>query len=331
MFKRPHLRPTSLLVNAGLATSMIFLAACGSDNEATSANSAANSDASAPASAPNDDANPAILQAVWTTKPLAEPITSLAFVGGAEPILAVSLETGALQLFNIEGDRITEPAALDVQALATGQAVVLNEAALTLFPGISTGGDINLYAYASALGDPIKLDFLPDTSAAGLCAGPPLDGTSLMQLAYWTSLRPAELIHGHVQQDASGELLWSPLDTLNSANGPITACLADARLQVATKSTAVNLALLAKFGERFLLAQTAQGNVNVITANGETKPATINDGITVSAPKPATALAALSVVKFGAYPNGVIVLGGAVNGDSVITFIEPEALFESKR
>lgn len=310
---------------------MIFLAACGSDNEATSANNAANSEESTPVGTPNDDANPASLQAVWATKPLTAPITSLAFVGGSEPILAVSLETGALQLFDIQGDRITEPTALDVQAVATGQAVVLNDAALTLFPGISTDGDINFYAYSSVLGDPIKLDFLPDISAAGLCAGPPLDGTSLMQLAYWTSPRPSELVHGHVQQDAGGELLWKPIDTLNSSNGPITACLADVRLEVATQSTALNLALLAKFGERFLLAQTAQGNLNVIAENGETKPTIINEGITVSAPKPATALAALSVVKFGAYPNGVIVLGGEVNGDSVITFIEPEALFKARR
>jgi len=324
MFKRPRLRPASRLVNAGVATSMIFLAACGGDHPQTEANiednppqTAQNAPASTPINTPK-------LQAVWASSPLTAPIIDLAFAGGPEPILAAVLQTGEIQLFNLLADRITAPVALNVKALATGQAVVLNEAAVTLFPGIGTNGDLNFYAYASALGEPIKLAFLTGINASGLCAGTPLDKTSVMQLAYWTEDQPTEIVHGHVRQNAAGELAWAPIETLNNDGGPISACLADAQLQVATQETAVNMALMSNLADRYIVAQTSQGTLNLVTKAGKTSPAPINNGITVRVPEPITAMAGLSTVLYGNYPKGVIVAGGMVDDSPYIVFIEPE-------
>lgn len=323
MFKRSRLRLPYRIVNAGLAASLLFLAACSGENTDPDEKSNINNTPITTQENPRE----AVLQAVWATSPLDAAITSLAFVGGSEPILAATLSTGALQMFNLDGDRITAAVELGVKTIATGQAVILSDTPLTLFPGIGTDHSINLYAWAPALGDPAQLALLPDADAAGLCSGTPLDGASVMQLAYWTRSNPTELLHGHVQQSDSGELAWSVIDTRTSQNGPITACTAFAELEVATASTAINLAALNKFGQRFLIAQTESGELNTIDKAGKTRAVSVNSGITVSPPQNPTALAALSNVRYGNFPDGLIVLGGEVGGQNVITLIEPIGLF----
>lgn len=326
MFKRPRLRPPFSLVNASLAASVVFLAACsGSETEPPEKAKKNN----APVTL-QENANQVELQAVWATGALDSAITGLAFVGGSEPMLAASLSSGALQFFDLQGDRITQAVDLNVKEIASGQAVVLGGAAITLFPGISQSGDLDFYAYAPALGEPLRLDFLPDQNAKGLCAGPPLSPDHVMQLAFWTEDAPTILSHGHVGQDAEGNLSWTLLDQLSSANGPITACAAFAELEIATAATGVDLAAIEKFGQRYLLAQTTQGDLNVIDTSGVTRQLTIADGITVRTPSPPAAIAALSDAQFGNYPDGLLVVGGTVNGVHQITLIEPGALFRSK-
>ena len=330
MFKRPRLRPTHHIVNASLAAMVIFLAACSADKTETTENPPENN---APVT-PIENANTVELQAVWATNPLTDSITSLAFVGGPQPILAASLADGGLQLFDLQGDRITAPVDLSVKRIASGQAVVLGGVALTLFPGINLNDDLSFYAYARALGDPVELDFLQGIDAAGLCAGPPLDDTAVMQLAYWTKATPTELVHGHVAQDESEELSWHPIATIKSEAGPITACLADAELQLATADQAdkaLSLAALEKYGERFVFAQTQNGGLNMTDQRGQTRPAKVLDGITVRTPNPPRAMAVLSDVQFGNYPNGLLVLGGSVKGEIQITLIEPGNLFRNAR
>lgn len=327
MFKRPRLSPTSLLVNAGLATSLIFLAACGGEKAQSGVNIEEDTAPAPAATSPVAAKKSYDLQAVWASQPLSAPITDLAFTGGPEPILAAVYETGDLQLFNLLGDRMTEAADLNIKALATGQAVVLNDVALTLFPGIGATGDINFYAYASALGDPVQLDFLPGLGASGLCAGTPIDQTAVMQLAYWSEDTPEDIVHGHVRQDSQGELSWDIIETLVSPGGPISACLAEAKLEITAPQRAQKLASLNKFGLRYTLAQTGQGTLSIIGKTGVPAPANIIDGITVRAPKEIKAMAALSDVFYGNYPNGLVVVGGEVNGKSKIVFIEPNGLF----
>jgi len=326
MFKRPRLRPVHPIVNVSLAAMVIFLAACSGDKTETSENPPENNAANVTI----ENADTVELQAVWATNPLTDSITSLAFVGGPQPILAASLANGALQFFDLQGDRITEPVDLSVKRIASGQAVVLGGTALTLFPGISLNGDLNFYAHAPALGDPVKLDFLPGINAAGLCAGGPLDDISVMQLAYWTEDSAEELVHGHVRQDESQELVWSPIATRQSEDGPITSCIAYSELELATDDI-MNLAILNKYGESFLIVQTQTEGLRVIDEAGKIRPASVADGITVRTPNPPRAMAVLSDVQYGNYPNGLVVLGGPVNGTPQITLIEPGSLFRNPR
>lgn len=325
MFKRPRLRPTCPVVNAGVAASVIFLAACSGEKPETP--EIRNETGAIVTENVND--NGVTLQAVWATSSLSAPIVDLAFVGGPEPILATVLETGELQLFTLEGDRITTPVDLGIAELATGQALVLDEAPISIFPGIDMDGSINAYAYNTVLGDPIGLDVLPGVGAAGLCAGAPLDGTSIMQLAYWTNADPETLVHGHVQQ-VDGELAWAPIGTLQSPNGPITSCIASFALSLETAANASDLAELVKFDKIFTIARTQDNTLTVREDKQAAKRATILNGITVRASETPTAVAALGSVLYGGYPNGVIVIGGPVGDGHQITFIEPGSLFETQ-
>lgn len=313
-FKRPRLRSTNWLVNVSLVSMMSFLAACGSDKAEIPAETGESA-----VSAELQDSNGTItLPAVWATSPLAEPITDLAFAGGINPILAVSLQSGALQLFDLQGDRITEAVNLGVASLGTGRTVDLDGALLTLFPGLGLNGTLNLYAFNSALGEPVPFRLLPDTQASVLCTSDILaDEEIIFRLAYGT---PGALTFGDVVR-AGGEFVWQPTDRSDPDSlrcvGTNSAQVSQSDL-VYRQETIVN-----RTGSKELTLQ-ADGDLFVGTAS---RPVLVRDGITVKAPAQPSAMAALSSVQFGGYPNGVVVLGGDVDGESVITFIEPGPLF----
>ena len=324
MFKRPRLSCHYKIVNAALAASLIFLTAC---EEKTPEETVKEIPLNLPTPV-SPPSNSYKLQAVWATDALSAPVIDLAFAGGPEPIIVAVLETGQLQLFTVQADRITDPIDLDITAIAAGQAVVLNGAAVTLFPGLGESGDINLYVYAPALGEPIRIDALPDANALGLCAGPPLEEDALLQLGYWTQARPDILQHGHLTQDADGNPVWTPIGEHSTGGEPITSCIVDRDIKIATKRIGHAMATLSRYGETFTLALTDSNLLTATNSAGAIKRAEINEGITIRVPSPATSLAALSNVQFGNYPDGLIILGGPVNGRHQITLIEPGDLFQ---
>lgn len=322
MFKRPRLRPTSALVNVSLAAAVIFLVACSGDRGKTEETPPKSGADTAITNTPGDDV---VLQAVWATRALSAPIIDLALSGGRDPILAALLATGELQLFDLEGDRITDPEALNLVEIASGQPVTFDDAPLILFPGIDATGSVNVYAYNSVLGAPAPLDLLPGVGAAGLCAGAPLTPDYLLQIAYWTEDAPETLVHGHIlQQD--GELAWRSIGAVESSDGPIGSCAAGQDLRYAAADASADLAELTKLDRRFLISRANDGSLRVSEGEMARTPVSIRDGITIEVPTTPTAIAALGEVRFGGYPNGVIVLGG----DQKITFVEPQALFETR-
>lgn len=323
IFKRPRLRPTCAIVNAGLAVSMIFLAACSPDAPENPADTADVAD-QAPQVTIEETL---VLPAVWSTSALTAPITDIAFAGGAQPILAVSLSGGDLQLFDLQGDRLTSPESLDVKALGSGRTIAVEDTILTFFPGISIAGDLNIYTYNSVLGAPLAIPLLPDTAAMGLCAGSSLNPDAILTLAYWTRDDPTVLHYGSVLR-TDGELEWlaSPM-TLEIAT-PITSCLIEAGTPVIGAEDMLDLAALQQNDTHITLSRHASGTLMAQNGGGDPQPTTIQNGITVRAPEAPSAMAAMSDVQFGGYPNGVIVVGGPVDGAHTVVFIEPGPLFE---
>lgn len=327
MFKRPRLRLPQLIVNAGLAASVIFLVACSGETHENEKNTSINNAPEQSGLTAIETGTAAEIQAVWSTRELEETIISLDFVGGSEPILAAVYTGGGVQFFDLEGDRITDIVDLGLKTISSGQAVVLGDTPITFFPALGATSAIYMLAYAPALGEPNKLDFLTNLSAAGLCSGAPIDQSAIMQLAYWTEDAPQILVYGQVLQGAAGELTWQPSGKLRSENGPITACTAHAEIEIATETTGHTLARLDKHGERFLLAMTLGGDLKVMDQTGTLRKLMILDGISVKTPARPTAMAALSDAQFGNYPNGLVVVAGTVDTGSRIVLIEPADLF----
>ena len=323
MFKRPRLSRPTTIVNVALATSLIFLAACG---DPKSEETPAEPEIALPAE-PIPGIDSYKVQAVWATRAVDAPITDLAFIGGSDPLIGAVLSSGELQIFSVQGDRITETVDLDITAIATGQAVVLDGAAISLFPGIGQSGDVNLYAYAPALEMPVKIDIDSEANAAGICAGAPLDDTALMQIAYWTEEAPTVLVQGHIVQAENGDPAFAALGTHSSGDDPITACTIDTDIKLATRRIGHTMATLEKFGQKFTLALTSSNLLSATNASGDIKRVDIAEGLTVKVPSPPTAMAALSNVEFGNYPDGLIILAGPVGGAHQITLIEPGGLF----
>ena len=322
MFKRPRLRPVCSLVNVGLAASFIFISACSGDREPkapeTPVEQAPNSSVIAP--------NPAKLQAVWSTSSLSAPVRDLGLSGGINPVLAGVIDGGKLQLFDLDGEQLTEPTDVGITAIGDGFAATLNELPITMFPGIGSDGSVNIYLYSHVLGAPVALDLIPEANAAGLCVGVSADDNALAQIAYWSAEAPSRLMTGDVSV-VDDELEWRA-GTSKETEQITAACRIGEGVYDWT-DTGSDLAVI-KNGTAEKLLVLSQSGVHEFVDGVNGSPITIRDGISVRVPEPIIAMSALSDVQFGGYPQGVIVVGGQVNGDPKLVFIEPIALFEDE-
>ena len=324
MFKRPRLRLVSRLVNVGLAACVIFISACSSEPETSEPEIEP-----APIPAVDVTADPAEkLQAVWSTRTLSAPVLDLALSGGNNPLLAAVLEGGDMQVFDLDGQRLTSPAGVGIIAIADGQPVTLDGNALTIFPGLGADGAINAYLYSPQLGEPVAINVLPDADAIGLCAGPAVEGEALMRVAYWRAAVPETLNIGHITQ--TGDILgWKPLDRITT-DSPLGACLITAAAQPIIRSAGLSseLASLSEADTQTVIGLGADGQLGAITDAKMASALPIRNGITVKVPTLITALSALSDVQFGGYPDGVIVVGGEIDGEAKLVFVEPTGLFD---
>lgn len=317
MFKRPRLRPTCRLVNAGFAAAVIFLAAC--SREAPEEPNTTDTNIAEIAASPSPEGLE--IPAVWSTSPLPAPIVDIALSGGASPLVAVVMDTGELQLFDMQGDRRTTPVDLGVKAIGDGHPVELDGANLTLFPGIGEDGALNVYVYNTVLGEPIALPLLPEAGAAGLCVGPVAPEHGLIFAGYWTAENQARLEFGSITNN-KGDLEWDPAGRADNPDIAISSCDFFSLAPILSASPVIDMARLTQ-DDQIRTIENLQGE----GLRAFAEPITIRDGISVRAPNPITAMAALSDVQFGGYPNGVIVIGGPVNGEHQIVFVEPGPLF----
>ena len=323
MFKRPRLRPASPLVNVSLAASLIFISACSGEKAAIGPET--EGDATPPAI--TEPAKPEQLQAVWATRPLQASILDIALSGGPNPVLAAVLEDEQIQLFNLDGELLIDPETVGITKIGDGRTYAVNDVPLTLFPGIGTKGDLNIYVHNSALSVPVALDLVPNAGAVDLCSGPTETDGTLLTVGYWTETEPDKLIIGNVYEDGDS-FAWDPIDEISHGEA-IGGCLLVAGQTPAIEpaSQAAEMIGIRNGIRQVTMRRSPDGQIEKLN-DASFEPISVRNGISVHTPEPITAMAALSVVQFGGYPNGVIVVGGHVEGQSQLVFVEPIALFE---
>ncbi|MAN46171.1 MAG: hypothetical protein GYB49_09795 [Alphaproteobacteria bacterium] len=315
-FKRWRLVATSPVVNAGLGLALLFTAVGCSKK------------AEAPEEAPKtpEIAAGVELPAVWSTRPLEGKVASIALSGGMGGLLAVAYERGGLQLINLEGEIVGEPANFRLRSLGGGHNVTINGSSVTIFPGITREGELKAYIYGEGLLAPAQVDMpVQDThSIAGVCTGEMKTG-GLMRLAYWTTTNDRVLQTGIINEE-DGEFTWDSGES-TFTDFPIKSCAYTSDTLVASPR-ATSAASLNRGDFDALLSIEEGSGLRVSTDLGMTSTdIDIRDGITVVAPDQPDALAAKGIMMAGGYPGGVIVLAGETEpGKYQAVFVDPSQL-----
>ena len=316
MFKRPRLSAQSFPVNAAITGFLLFYAASCSGPQEPAQEAATSEDlASEPVESPEPRAGN-FLPAVWSTRELDAPIRSIGIAGGAGSTFAVAYEGGGLQIFDFDGERITDVSDHDVTALGEGRYAMLSGTPVTVFPGIDATGSLKVWIHGGGLAEAIQYDLQGEQAgdaAVGLCSAPATEEDELLRLAYWTSDSRQTLYVGTIRQ-TNGELTLESVSE-TAADAPITACTfgADGVTTYAAPVTAA--ASLRRRGRDTVVYAGADGDISLKLGSNEPVQYEITDGITIVAPDQPDAIAATGDARGGGYPGGVIVIGGSVGTD----------------
>ncbi|MEM7640845.1 MAG: hypothetical protein AAF269_17460 [Pseudomonadota bacterium] len=322
MFKRPHLRAAKRLVNAPLALSLLFLAtACDPGTEPVDTDTA-----EAPVeSTESANSGGLVLPAVWQTNDLGTAITSIGVAGELSSTVAVAYSDGGLQFLDLEGERVTDKAEMNVSKVADGQFMRLQNTSVTVFPGITFDGTLSLFIHGGELSQPLPYPIDAGTSSAilGLCsAGPTFERDGVMRIGFWTADAPAELKLGRVVE--AGDNLILLLDEPAAANTNISACVLTDREDVAYSDPVLSAADLKHRNKTYRFLLDNFGGYTLITSDGEPVDFQVLDGISVRPPEFPVAMAGTGDARSGGYPGGVLVVGGETrDGVHTVTYIDP--------
>ena len=266
------------------------------------------------------------LPAVWSTRPLQGEIRDVALSSGSGAILAVAYDAGGLEFFDMEGERLGEPARFHLKDLADGRSASIEGAQLTIFPGVTEEGTLKAYVFGSGLLGPAQIDLpIPEERMVeGLCTGE-AGSQGLMRLAYWTISDNRTLRTGIVSQTGD-ELSWTE-EAATEAGFPVTSCVFAYDTLIASPRSAAS-ASLTRGENSALLSIEEGGQLQISTDLGmTTNEIAVRDGITITAPDSPTAVTAHGTLPAGGYPGGVVVIAGETSaGTHQVVFVDPSAI-----
>ncbi|MCI4646186.1 MAG: hypothetical protein MRY64_15495 [Hyphomonadaceae bacterium] len=266
------------------------------------------------------------LPAVWNTSDLQGTVSQLALAGGAASVLAVVYEDGALELFDLEADRISAVADMDVAMISNGAYADFGDVALAVFPGVGEDGALAAYVFGAGLDAPQKIDLGIKTGGrvAGLCSrGRTYQEGGLLDLTYWTVRAPETAIVGQLESNAGdftfdGEAMDKP--------AAATACAFQAEGPVFLGDDVNDLAVLDRPGSTNYVGLKSNGSLIYRRGAGAFDSLGLRDGISVRVPDPIADIAALGMAFGGGYPEGLIVVAGPVDGRDQVVFVDAGAL-----
>ena len=303
-------------VNAAAGLSLLFAAtACGRQET--------------PPAAPDQDTvitGEIELPAVWSTRPLEGKVRDVALSTGSGAVLAVVYDAGGLEFFDMEGERLGEPARFQLKSLADGRSANIQGTQLSIFPGVTDAGALKGYVFGDGLVAPAQIDLpIPEErSVEGICTGE-AGSQGLMRVAYWTMANNRVLRTGILSEEG-GELAWRE-EAATEAGFPIMSCVfaydtlvaSPRALATASLTRGENSALLSIEGGSPLQFSTDMGMT--------TSDVAVRDGITVTAPDEPTAITAHGTLPAGGYPGGVVVIAGeTTEGVHQVVFVDPSAI-----
>ena len=332
-------------VNALVVTVTLLVASCGQPDSAKT---------------PVEHQTTSHLNAVWATPPTPNSIRDIAVVGGSAAIVAVAYDYSGLQIFDFNGDQLSDIAQVNVLVLADGRVFRFGDRTLIVFLGITTDSELKLYLFGAGLSVPVELDFPAEISGnvLGVCTETATDRGSpeRLRMAYWTTEDPLRPILGSINtvnaigknNEAIEEFVWweefwtngVPRETIGfppRREEPFGSCWYEPTPRdhvyepVLEPTISRATTVFSRDGQSTKLIIKESGR---ITAEKNGKPPrdyAVVDGISVKAPKHPTAISSLNYPTKGGYPNGAILLAGeTTEGNSQVVFIDAGPLLETE-
>ena len=340
-----HLPRITQFVNALVVTVTLLVTSCSEPDTAKT---------------PVEHETMAKLNAVWATPPTPNSIRDIAVVGGSASIVAVAYDYSGLQIFDFNGDQLSDIAQVNVLVLADGRVFRFGDRSLIVFLGITTDSKLKIYLFGAGLRVPVELDFPAEISGnvLGVCTETAIDRGSpeRLSMAFWTTEAPLRLTLGSIStvktigkdNQASEEFVWMqeywtngvPIETIGfppRSEEPIGSCWyippeGDYSYKPTLEPTSSRATtVFSRDGQSTKLILNDSGRITSVKNGKTTRDYAVVDGISVKAPDHPTAISSLNYPTKGGYPNGAILLAGeTTEGNSQVVFIDAGPLLETE-
>lgn len=333
------------IVNALLVTVTLLVTSCGEPDSVK---------------IPVDHQTIGQLNAVWATPATPKSIRDIAVVGGSAAIVAVAYDYSGLQIFDFNGDQLSDIAQVNVLVLADGRVFRFGDRTLTVFLGITTESELKIYLFGAGLSVPVELDFPTEIrgNVLGVCTETATvrDSPERLRMAFWTTEDPLRPILGYISTVSTigkdnqviEEFVWNkeywtngvPIEGSEYArrpDEPFGSCWYEPTprdysakpRREPTNSRATTV--FSRDGQSTRLILNESGRITAVRNGEPTRVYAVVDGISVKAPDHPTAISSLNYPAKGGYPNGAILLAGETSpGNSQVVFIDAGPLLEKE-
>ncbi len=275
------------------------------------------------------------LSAVWSTNALEKPAADITLSGGLSPFLAVAYQGGGLQLFDLDGEKVSEVAPYSLRQLTSGYEIDIDGARLSIFLGVNERAELHAYVYGEGLVAPVEVQIGSNLliDVAGACLAPATgDDGRLLSVGYWKT-GTKELLTFPVKAE-NGEFDWIDDASLQEHAESITACEFSGGTAIPFSGTVADAAILDREGYSGLITLQQTGALQartgspaqLLSGGGEQSRLLVNNGLSVTMPEEPRSVSALGKPLAGGYGGGLIVVGGDVSGEDKVVFIATDGL-----
>ena len=295
-----------------------------------------------PAKKPVKQQSVGVLNAVWSTSPSQDGIRDISIAGQGAALIAVAYDYTGLQIFDFNGEEISQALAVNVLVLADGKTLNFGDQRLVIFPGITTDSKLKFYLFGAGLKTPAEID-VPmgiEGNVLGVCTDtvPNQGSRNQLRIAYWTTDDPLKPIVGRIRskvrqdkdENYENYFVWTRDDIyLKRLEKPIGSCWfepiqsRDYGIPRFESTSLRSTTVFSRDNIRKTLVLNASGGISVFENGTLLRDYAISDGISVKVPNEPTAISSLNYPTKGGYPNGAILFAGETSpGSSQVIFVD---------
>ena len=298
------------------------------------------------------------LNAVWSTPFSQKTIRDIAVIGGSASLVAVAYDNTGLQIFDLNGEQVSNIAPVNVQVLSDGKVITIDQKKVIAFLGIANDSTLKIYLYGDGLSFPFEFDFPTKIygNVLGMCIDTEFNVIGQMRVAYWSTSDPLLPIVGRLRTITVGGN-WPKLDhhfifvedigyldvdneyrleeIENDANlrqvESFRSCWFDEGIPKFETTSSRKTTVFSRDGQTTTLVLNESGKISAFENGTLKREYSVSDGITVKFPTHPTSISSLNYPTKGGYPNGAILVGGEISpSNSQVVFIDAGPILKAE-